>query len=218
MTHLVAINGSPRKRGNTATLLQHACDGARSQGADVSTIHLYDIAYHGCRSCFACKTKGGASYGRCAVRDDLTRVLDLVRDADALILGSPLYFGTVTGAMRSFTERLLFPFMAYTNPPSTLAPHPLRAAYILTMNVTREQLENHGYNQHPVLNERVLKLLLGSAETLYSYDTCQFDDYSKVVCELFDPGKKVERKRTVFPQDEKKAYALGSRLASDVIP
>ena len=67
----MAFNGSPRKKWNTATLLEKALEGAASQGAKTELIHLYDLNYKGCISCFACKTKGGKSYGRCAVKDDL---------------------------------------------------------------------------------------------------------------------------------------------------
>jgi multimeric flavodoxin WrbA len=109
---VIAINGSPRKKWNTAMMLEHALQGAASQGADTDLIHLYDLDFKGCTSCFACKLKGGASYGRCAMRDGLTPVLDAIAEADALLLGSPIYFGTVTGEMRSFMERLFFPYLA----------------------------------------------------------------------------------------------------------
>ena len=66
---VLAINGSPRKDWNTATLLKAALDGAASEGAGVELVHLYDLAYHGCVSCFACKLKGGSSYGNCAYKD-----------------------------------------------------------------------------------------------------------------------------------------------------
>jgi len=69
---IIAFNGSPRKKWNTATLLQNALDGAASKGAETELIHLYDLNYKGCISCFACKTLGGKSYGKCAVHDDLT--------------------------------------------------------------------------------------------------------------------------------------------------
>ena len=103
-----AINGSPRKNWNTALLLEHALAGAASQGAETELIHLYDLAYKGCTSCFSCKLKDGKSYGRCAMNDGLTPVLEKLAEADVFILGSPIYFGTVTGEMRSFMERLLF--------------------------------------------------------------------------------------------------------------
>jgi multimeric flavodoxin WrbA len=117
MIHIIAVNGSPRKNGNTAMMLEKALEGAASQGAATELIHLYDLNFKGCTSCFACKLKDGKSYGRCAVRDDLSPVLDRIHDADALILGSPIYFGMVTGEMRSCMERLLFQYLAYTNPP-----------------------------------------------------------------------------------------------------
>ena len=72
---IFAVNGSPRKKGNTATVLEHFLEGARSAGADTELIHLYDLQASGCRSCFACKLRGGASYGHCALKDDLSPVL-----------------------------------------------------------------------------------------------------------------------------------------------
>jgi len=89
---VLAINGSPRKKWNTATLLQNALDGAASQGAKTELVHLYDLNYTGCTSCFACKLKDGKSYGKCAVRDGLTPLLEKIPDAGALILGSHIYF------------------------------------------------------------------------------------------------------------------------------
>ena len=112
---VIAINGSPRKKWNTARLLEHALKGAESMGAETKLIHLYDLDYKGCMSCFACKLKGGESFGRCAVNDDLAPILEEIKSADAFILGSPIYFGDVTGEMRSFLERLLFPNPIYIN-------------------------------------------------------------------------------------------------------
>ena len=53
--HVIAINGSPRKNWNTATLLNKALEGASSQGATTELIHLYGLNFKGCVSCFACK-------------------------------------------------------------------------------------------------------------------------------------------------------------------
>src|SRR5208337_3352580 len=103
---VIGFNGSPRKKWNTASLLQKALEGAASKGAKTELIHLYDLDYKGCISCFACKTKDGKSYGTCAVKDDLTPIFKKVEKADAIILGSPIYFGRVTGEMASFYERL----------------------------------------------------------------------------------------------------------------
>jgi multimeric flavodoxin WrbA len=212
MTKVIAINGSPRKTWNTATLLKKALDGAASQGADTELVHLYDLTFTGCTSCFACKLKGGKSYGKCAVQDGLTPVLETIPDADALILGSPIYFGTVTGEMKSFMERLLFQYHAYTNPPSSLLEKKIRTAFIYTMNVSEQQMREYHYTVHTALNESLLSRTFGHAESLFAFETLQFRDYNKVVFSYFDPEERKERRRMVFPQDCKRAFDLGARL------
>jgi multimeric flavodoxin WrbA len=210
--NVIAINGSPRKKWNTATLLEHALEGAKLAGAKTDLIHLYDLNYKGCTSCFSCKLKGGKSYGKCAMKDGLTPVLERIADADALILGSPIYFGTVTGEMRSFMERLLFPYLVYTKPPASLFKRKIQTAFIYTMNIPEPLMNEYQYPVHIGLNEDVLARTFGEAETLCSFETLQFEDYSKVVFNYFDPEERQERHRTVFPKDCKKAFALGARL------
>ncbi len=211
--HVIAINGSPRKTWNTAKLLQNALDGAASKGAITELIHLYDLNYKGCTSCFACKVKEGKSYGKCAVKDTLTPIIERITKADALILGSPIYFGTVTGEMRSFMERLLFPFLTYTNPPTSLFPRKIPTAFVYTMNIAEKNVPDFGYGVHFNTNENVMERMFGSCVSFFSYETRQFEDYSKMVFSYFDPEERMERNRTVFPEDCKKAFELGIRLA-----
>ncbi|HZK29807.1 MAG TPA: flavodoxin family protein [Methanoregula sp.] len=212
---VLAFNGSPRKKWNTATLLQNALDGAASQGAETELVHLYDLTYTGCTSCFACKLKGGKSYGKCAVRDELTPVLEKIPDADAIILGSPIYFGTVSGEMRSFMERLLFPYLLYSNPPSTLFPKKIKTAFFYTMNVSEHQMKEFGYPLHVASNANILARTFGYTESLFSFETLQFEDYDKVVFSYFDPEERRKRRRTIFPKDCERAYELGARLGKN---
>ena len=209
---VMAFNGSPRKTWNTATLLKNALKGAASQGAETELIHLYDLKFKGCISCFECKTLGGQSYGRCAVQDELTPIFKKVEEADALILGSPIYFGTVSGEMHSFMERLLFPYFTYTEPPQSLFPKKIPTGFIYTMNVTADQMQELGYEPHFAKNQRFLQVAFGSAESLVVCDTYQFDDYTKVVADRFDAAHKAQRRQEVFPQDCQKAFAMGARL------
>ena len=203
---VIAFNGSPRKKWNTATLLNKALEGAISQGADTEIIHLYDLNFKGCISCFACKTRGGKSYGKCAVKDELTPVLKIIEESDAIIFGSPIYLGAVTGEMRSFWERLIFPYLTYDDTP-TLFPKKINTGFIYTMGITEDMLKESGcYDQPLNLNEKILKLIFGASESLLSTDTYQFDDYSKVVATLFDPEKKAKRRKEVFPKDCEKAF------------
>jgi multimeric flavodoxin WrbA len=212
MKTVIAINGSPRKKWNTATLLEHALAGVASTGAKTELVHLYDLDYKGCTSCFACKLKSGKSYGKCAMKDGLTPVLEKITQADALILGSPIYFGIVTGEMRSFMERLLFPNLTYTRPPQSLAPRNIPTAFVYTMNVS-EQLMKETYGPYIAANAGVLKMMFGQSETLFCNETLQFEDYDKMVFSYFDPEERRERHRTVFPKDCERAFALGKRMA-----
>ena len=209
---VIAVNGSPRKQWNTATLLEKALEGAASQGAETELIHLYDVNFKGCISCFACKTKGGASYGTCGVFDELTPILEKANSADAFVLGSPIYFGTVTGEMRSFMERLLFPSLAYSNPPQSLFGRKINTGFIYTMNCPEETIKDFG-GQHIDINQFALGMVFGACESLLSFETLQFKDYSKIVSDLFNVEEREKRRREIFPQDCRKAFEMGIRLA-----
>jgi multimeric flavodoxin WrbA len=192
--------------------LQKALDGAASQGAETEIFHLYELNYKGCISCFSCKTKNGQSYGMCAVKDDLTPILKKVEEVDAVILGTPIYFGTVTGEMKSFMERLMFPYTTYTDPPGTLFSRKIPTGFIYTMNVPEEMVEERGYDRYFNANGMTLERIFGSSEALCSYDTYQFEDYSKYVAPRFDLLKKEKMRKEVFPKDCENAFAMGARL------
>ncbi|MCX5826497.1 MAG: flavodoxin family protein [Deltaproteobacteria bacterium] len=213
---IIGINGSPRKKWNTATLLTKALEGAASQGADTELVHLYDLDFKGCRSCFACKIIDGPHNGRCAVKDDLSPILKKIEDeADAIILGSPIYFGSMTGEMRSFIERLLFAPLVYSQLPRSVFPRKIRTGIIYTMNATEEMSAERGYGAMFSSTEASFwRVFGGAAETFCSYDTYQFPDYSKVVMEYMDPVKKAARRKEVFPDDCRKAFEFGCRIAS----
>jgi len=212
----IGVNGSPRKKWNTATLLEKALKGAKSHGAKTELFHLYEINYKGCISCFACKKKTGKSYGKCAVKDGLRPVLEKVNEADVIILGSPIYFGSVTGEMRSFLERLFFPLMTYTDPPGSLLSRKVQTAFIYTLGATKKMARERGFDKHIAASEMLMKMILGASETLCSYDTYQFVDYSKVYAPRFDPEKKAKVRAEVFPIDCEKAFEMGARLVREL--
>ena len=210
---IIAINGSPRKNMNTATLLEHALKGAESEGAETELIHLYDLNYKGCISCFACKRIGGQSYGKCIMKDELAPVLKKIEEADAFILGSPIYFGDVTGEMRSFLERLFFQYLVYDKDYSVLLEKKIPTAFIYTMNVNEQQMELMGYGSVFNKMEMLLQRFFGSVESLYAFDTYQFDDYSKYVSTAFNAEEKARRREEEFPKDCAKAFEIGVRFA-----
>jgi multimeric flavodoxin WrbA len=212
MMKVIAVNGSPRKQWNTATLLNKALEGAASQGAETELIHLYDLDFKGCKSCFACRLKGGKSYGRCAQRDELTPVLDSIDKCDAFVLGSPVYLGTATGEMRCFLERAVYPYLVYDAQRSSLFPRKIKTGFIWTLGANEERMKEMHMDLPIAMTEMTMGRIFGSAESLVVTDTYQFDDYAKYVCAHDEPGK-AKRRKEVFPQDCQKAFDMGARLA-----
>ncbi len=210
---IIAVNGSPRKQWNTARLLEKTLEGAAAAGAEAKLVHLYELSYRGCTSCFACKRIGGSSYGRCAMKDGLTPILEELATADAIVLGSPVYLYAETGEMRSCMERLTFQYIRYANPPATLFPRRIRTALVYTMNIPEGMVADIGLGTHIEITRGFMERTFGHCETLLATDTLQFDDYSQYENTLFDPDAKQRRYREVFPQDEARARELGRRLA-----
>ena len=86
-TKIIAIYGSPRRKGNTATLMKKAVEGARDSGADVEEIVLRDLKISPCLEIYGC-----LKAGECAIKDDFQMVRDKILDARGLILASPVFF------------------------------------------------------------------------------------------------------------------------------
>jgi len=100
MIKMLAINGSPRKRGNTETVLNAFIEGAKEAGAKVTEIRLADLEYKNCRGCNGCHKNGV-----CVIKDDLTPVFDQLMEADILVLASPIYSMSVTAEMKALIDR-----------------------------------------------------------------------------------------------------------------
>lgn len=216
MTKVLIINGSPRKNGNTAQLLQRAKEGALAAGAEVEYINLYDrsLNYKGCMSCFACKIKGGRK-GVCSYPDDLQPILEKAIEADAIICGSPVYCGYPTANLRAFMERIIFPAVNYSDFQHPIINKGKRSATIYTMNCPDMQTyKNNAYDILMDVNAHQLGMF-GPTEILYSFDTYQFNDYSRYDAAQLNVERKTEMHNTQFPKDLERAFDLGKRLAQE---
>ena len=210
------INGSPRKNCNTSQLLQESLKGIKEcvNDADVEIIHLYDLDYKGCKSCFHCKKIDGKYYGQCPIKDDLRELLPKLWDAEGIIFGTPIYFSSITGELRCLLERFFFAKLVYGG-ESLIKDKNINIGIIYTMNAggdgqdtIREVFDDIIFN--PL--ERSFKYFTDNFYSLKVYDTYQFKDYSKYENYLFDEKKKAERRREQFPNDLKNAYNLGKQI------
>ena len=211
---VLAVNGSPRKTKNTASILKSMCKGAASKGAQTELAHLYDLKYTGCVSCFKCKLVGGKSYGRCAVRDELTPVLVAAHEAEVILLGSPVYLFCETGRMRSFMERLMFQYHLYTAKKPPLSPRKKATALVYTMNAKEQDLAAYGMDHHMATSRMFMERFFGGCDLFICSDTKQMDDYSKYEMDRFDIAAKDKRHVDLFPQELRRAFAFGVTLAS----
>jgi multimeric flavodoxin WrbA len=129
---IISLLGSPRLNGNSAMMARRFCETAKKHGAEVTTYVLNDLQYRGCQGCFLCKTK----LDRCALKDDLTGVLDAIREADVVVLASPVYFWDISSQMKTFIDRT-FSYLVpdfITNPVKSRLPVGKKLVFILAQN------------------------------------------------------------------------------------
>jgi multimeric flavodoxin WrbA len=211
--YIVALNGSPRENGATATLLKKALEGAASRGARTEFVQLNKLSMRGCQACFDCKKRGGKSYGKCSLKDDMTPLYEKIERSDAFFLGSPIYFGTITASAKMFVERL-YPYLNYGDYSSNF-PKKISTGLVYTMGLEDEQIKT--IDQMIRFNQMIFSFLFGSAQTIISTDTFHVEDYSRIVADVLAASvdRKLKHRKEVFPGDCEKAFAMGARFAGE---
>lgn len=207
---ILAINGSPRINWNDAILLKAALSYAEEEGHETELVHLSKLNFRGCRSCLVCKLdkEPWRSNTDCAIKDDLNAVLDKSREADIILIASPIYFGSLTADTYAYIERLLFPPMHYASERPSNWKKKVKSGLILTMNVP-----DPGYYKNLIDSIKTnFSYSIGEPEVLAVGDTCQFDDYSKYICTIFDHKHKESRKITEASEEYKRARELMKKL------
>ena len=205
----IIINASPRKNWNTAQLLKEAQKGAESVGSKTEYIDLYDMSFTGCRSCLACKLKNGKHPG-CAWKDDLSPLIERILEADALIIGTPIYWGEPTAQFRALMERLVFCTLPYE--AGTYFQGKVDVGFIYTMNAGEGYYEQ---NLRPYLTnvENLFRMgLHGEVKSYASCDTLQVKDYSRYDMAYFSEEDKRRHREDQFPTDQAECFKLGAEM------
>ncbi len=214
MKKIVAINASPRSGWNTGTLIREAARGAESEGAEVKIFDLYKLdKFSGCISCFGCKLP--AHQGVCIYQDGLASVLEAIRNADGLIIGSPNYLGDVTSGFRALYERLIFQSLTYKTEPRSYNDRKIPVLFIMTSNASEEFYTQIGYDKMITGYQNTLSNMVGPTKVMISGDTLQVNDYDKYNWTMFDPEAKRARHETVFPDEKQKAFDLGVEMVNN---
>ena len=211
MAKIIAINGSPRSGWNTDILVREAAEGARQAGAEVEVIDLYKLEkFTGCISCFGCKRE--SSLGRCVCRDGLFPVLEKIREADGLILGSPVYLSEISAGLRAMYERLIFQYISYKKEPRSYAQRQIPVVMIFTGNAPEAFFQGPVYGKLVENYKNTLSGFIGPTKVLISADTLQVEDYTPYNWTMFDPEAKKKRREEVFPAERKEAFRLGAEM------
>ena len=205
---IIAVNAGPRSNWNTDTVLKSAIEGAESAGAEVTRFDLFRLEkYTGCISCFGCKKE--KFKGHCICRDGLTPVLDAIREADGLIIGSPNYLGELTASFRALYERLIFQNLTYNKETPSCNPRSIPVLLIMTSNASEGMYDKllEGY-------KNTFTRFIGPTTVFVSGNTLQLKDYSTTdwPWSMFDAEAKKIRHDTVFPEECRKAAELGAML------
>ena len=148
---VLALNATYRQQGTTASLMGKALQGAAAAGAETEHLLLkdYDIRY--CTNCLKCYADLESDIAPCTHDDDMTMILEKIKEADGVLLGSPVHMGFVTGLMVAFMERACFRLSRPTGdllglkgcPEPRLTDKPRASASIVTAGMVPEALRQY---------------------------------------------------------------------------
>jgi multimeric flavodoxin WrbA len=152
MKKIVAFSGSPRKNGNTETLLNRILDGAREEGAETKLIRISDLNIIGCQACSYCRRKAG-----CALQDAMQELYQEIKNADAIVIGSPIYMWQMSSQTKAFVDR----FFAFyqTSYGSDIREKPCILAFTYNM-------PSGEYDAYVDFTAGVMKLFVDVRETI----------------------------------------------------
>jgi len=184
---VVGFVGSPRKKGNTAMLVNEVLRGAQESGAETKVYFLNEMNIKGCQGCRACKKPGGV----CIQKDDMAPLYDEIRDTDAVVVGTPVYMFQMTGQTKLFVDRLY----AFLNDDFT---HKLGEGKKTLMAYTQGQSDPGTFQPSFDLNKGVLSFLgFKVQDTIVAAGTAKPDDVLKnreAMEKAYNAGKTVCKK------------------------
>ncbi len=101
--NIVVINGSPRPKGNTAAMVQAFTEGAKEAGHQVTVVNIGNKRIGGCKHCDYCHSK---EKGKCIQKDDMQEIYPVLKEAEMLVIASPIYYFSMTGQTHCTIERM----------------------------------------------------------------------------------------------------------------
>lgn len=189
---VIAFNGSPRKGGNTQTLMDEALLGAKEKGAEVTLYNLNELKIRPCQNCGGCDETGG-----CVIQDDIQAIHRDIRAADRIILASPIFFFGVSGQAKIMIDRCQAFWMEKYVLKRPIEPGPYgRKGLLLLVGGMKRNDSNRGYECPEVTARAFFRTVSVQEHVTLSYD-------------LVDAKGAIKQHATAM----KDAYAAGIALA-----
>ena len=196
---ITAIVGSYRKGGIIDTAIDEILTSAMEEGAEVTKVYLIDKHIEFCTNCRTCTQHEGQKRGECIIADDMGTVLDEIERSDAIVLGSPVNFGTVTAGMKRFIERLVcFAYWPWgMNAPKVRNTLKVKRAVVVASSAA------------PALMARLMTKIVSQMKDAAGLLG------ARTIGVLFIGLAAGEQRQQIGKQARKKARRLGKKLASN---
>jgi len=185
---LLGINGSPRRGGNTEILLNNALFGAKTKGAEIESIALNNLKFAPCQECDIMPENG-----ICLIKDGMATVYEKVLSADAVIIASPVFFGSVSAQTKMMIDRFQCVWLAQFEYGKKMFLKARPGAFICVEASTRKDFFDN--------SRAVVKNLFATIDVKYTY-------------ELLVTGMEKKGLANQFPEVLEKAYRLGEDIVS----
>ena len=147
---IIGFIASPRKDGNTAWAVNQILDGAKAHGAETEVFYSGVLDIKPCRGCLGCTEND-----KCVINDDMQKIYTTLKQADALVLGSPIYMGQMTAQAKVFTDRLF----AYITPRFSPRFKEENAGKKLTLVFTQGNPNHDMFKEYIDYTEKMFKML-----------------------------------------------------------
>jgi multimeric flavodoxin WrbA len=199
MRKIVAVVGSYRKGGIIDSAIDEILSSAKAAGGHTEKIYLIDQQIESCRNCRICTQEAEVRRGLCVIQDDVDTILNRIEAADAIVLGSPMNFGTVTAVMKKFMERLVcYVYWPWgSGYPKIRNRRPTKQAVVVASSAAPAVMARFSSNLVRLLKQ--VADLLGGKKTQV----------------LYIGLAAMEREQDIGERIRKKARGLGARLAKE---
>lgn len=152
---VLLINGSPHEKGCTNRALEEVAASLKANGVDSEIFWIGKGDIHGCMACGAC---GGTS-NKCVFNDKVNEALVKMQEADGLIVGSPVYYASLNGALSSFLDRMFYAGACFHHKPAAAVASARRAGTTATLDIIQKYFT---ISQMPIVSSSYWNMVHGS--------------------------------------------------------